>query len=61
MAFEDFFAARNRRLLELAWLITRDPEDARDAVQDALAGTFTAAGACCRPGTSSSPTSTAVW
>jgi RNA polymerase sigma-70 factor (sigma-E family) len=40
MAFEDFFAARNRRLLELAWLITRDPEDARDAVQDALAGLY---------------------
>lgn len=40
MAFEDFFAARSRRLLELAWLITRDPEDARDAVQDALAGLY---------------------
>jgi RNA polymerase sigma factor (sigma-70 family) len=40
MAFEEFFAARNRRLLELAWLITRDPEDARDAVQDAFAGLY---------------------
>lgn len=40
MAFEDFVTARSRRLLDVAWLITRDPEDARDAVQDALAGLY---------------------
>jgi len=40
VAFEEFVAVRSRRLLELAWLITRDPEDARDAVQDALAGLY---------------------
>ena len=40
MGFEDFVVVRSRRLLELAWLITRNPEDARDAVQDALVGLY---------------------
>jgi len=40
MSFESFFAVRSRRLLDLAWLITRNSEDARDAVQDALVGLY---------------------
>ena len=40
LPFADFVSARGDRLLELAWLITRHPEDARDAVQDALAGLY---------------------
>lgn len=39
-SFVDFARARTDRLLEVAWLVTRDPEDARDAVQDALAGLY---------------------
>lgn len=40
LSFEEFVAQRGSRLLELAWLVTRHPEDARDAVQDALAGLY---------------------
>lgn len=36
LSFEEFVGRRGGRLLELAWLVTRHPEDARDAVQDAL-------------------------
>jgi DNA-directed RNA polymerase specialized sigma24 family protein len=38
--FTDFVRTRGDRLLEIAWLVTRDTEDARDAVQDALAGLY---------------------
>ena len=34
--FDDYVRARSDGLLRLAWLVTRDWEDARDAVQDAL-------------------------
>lgn len=37
LPFAEFVGARGDQLLELAWLITRHPEDARDAVQDVLA------------------------
>lgn len=40
LPFAAFVGARGDQLLELAWLITRHPEDARDAVQDALAGLY---------------------
>lgn len=40
LPFEEFVQIRGERLLDLAWLITRHPEDARDAVQDALAGLY---------------------
>ena len=40
LPFEEFVGRRGDGLLELAWLITRHPEDARDAVQDALAGLY---------------------
>jgi len=40
LSFEEFVGRRGDRLLELAWLVTRHPEDARDAVQDALAGLY---------------------
>lgn len=39
-SFVEFARARTERYLDLAWLITRDAEDARDAVQDALAGLY---------------------
>ena len=40
VSFADFVRSRSDRLLAVAWLVTRDPEDARDAVQDALAGLY---------------------
>lgn len=39
-SFTEFVRTRGDRLLDLAWLVTRDAEDARDAVQDALAGLY---------------------
>jgi RNA polymerase sigma-70 factor (sigma-E family) len=39
-SFDEFVSVRGDRLLELAWLVTRHPEDARDAVQDALASLY---------------------
>lgn len=39
-SFVEFVRSRADRLLDIAWLVTRDPEDARDAVQDALAGLY---------------------
>ena len=39
-SFVEFARSRTGRFLDLAWLVTRDAEDARDAVQDALAGLF---------------------
>lgn len=36
-SFDSYVRARSTSLLRLAWLITRDWEDARDAVQDAFA------------------------
>lgn len=38
--FTAFARQRGDRMLRLAWLITRDAEDARDAVQDALLGLY---------------------
>lgn len=38
--FAEFVRQRSDGLLELAWLVTRDPRDAEDAVQEALAGLF---------------------
>ncbi|HEY5820879.1 MAG TPA: sigma-70 family RNA polymerase sigma factor [Propionibacteriaceae bacterium] len=38
--FETFVSERSPRLLQLAWLICRDQEDARDAVQDALVALY---------------------
>ncbi|MFT4110897.1 RNA polymerase sigma factor [Propionicimonas sp.] len=38
--FTAFVEQRGDRLLEIAWLVTRHREDARDAVQDALAGLY---------------------
>ncbi len=38
--FEKFVEVRSERMLATAWLITRNGEDARDAVQDALTGLF---------------------
>ena len=40
LSFDEFAGARGDRLLELAWLITRHPEDARDAVQDLLTSLY---------------------
>lgn len=40
LSFAEFVRARNDRLLDLAWLVTRSTEDARDAVQDALTGLY---------------------
>lgn len=40
LPFEEFVRVRGDKLLDLAWLVTRHPEDARDAVQDALAGLY---------------------
>ncbi len=37
-AFADFVRARSDKLLRLAWLVTGNWDDARDAVQDALEG-----------------------
>lgn len=39
-SFDDYVRARSDRLIRLAWLITRHWEDARDAVQDALAALY---------------------
>lgn len=39
-SFVEFARTRTERFLDLAWLVTRDAEDARDAVQDALAGLY---------------------
>lgn len=39
-SFVEFVRSRADRFLDLAWLVTRDPEDARDAVQEALAGLY---------------------
>lgn len=36
VAFEEYVVRRSDALLRLAWLVTRNGEDARDAVQDAL-------------------------
>ena len=38
--FTDFVLARGEKLLDLAWLITRNAEDAQDATQEALAGLY---------------------
>lgn len=38
--FDDYVRARSEGLLRLAWLITRNWEDARDAVQDALSSLY---------------------
>lgn len=40
LPFTEFVGARSDKMLELAWLITRDAEDARDAVQDVLASLY---------------------
>lgn len=40
LPFAEFVSIRGDRLLELAWLITRHTEDARDAVQDVLASLY---------------------
>ncbi len=40
VSFETYVGARSAGLLRLAWLITRDWEDARDAVQDAFASLY---------------------
>lgn len=39
-SFVEFVRAREARLLDVAWLITRNAEDAHDAVQDALVGLY---------------------
>ncbi len=39
-AFTDFVRTRSDRLHNVAWLVTRNADDARDAVQDALAGLY---------------------
>lgn len=39
-SFVEFARSRTDGFLDLAWLVTRDAEDARDAVQDALAGLY---------------------
>lgn len=40
LAFEDYVAARSVPLQRFAYLVTRNTEDARDLVQDALLGLF---------------------
>lgn len=40
VSFDSYVRARSAGLLRLAWLITRDWEDARDAVQDAFASLY---------------------
>jgi len=40
MSFDDYVRARSGGLLRLAWLITRNWEDARDAAQDAFAALY---------------------
>lgn len=40
VSFDTYVRARSSGLLRLAWLITRDWEDARDAVQDAFASLY---------------------
>ena len=39
-SFTDFVRLRSDRLHDVAWLVTRNADDARDAVQDALAGLY---------------------
>ena len=39
-SFTDFVRERSNRLHDVAWLVTRNSDDARDAVQDALAGLY---------------------
>lgn len=39
-SFDDYVRARSDGLLRLAWLVTRDWEDARDAVQDAFVSLY---------------------
>lgn len=39
-SFDEYVRARSDGLLRLAWLVTRDWEDARDAVQDAFASLY---------------------
>lgn len=39
-SFTDFVRTRSDRLHSVAWLVTRNADDARDAVQDALAGLY---------------------
>lgn len=39
-SFEDFVASRQAALQRFAYLVTFDPEDARDAVQEAFAGLY---------------------
>lgn len=40
LAFEEYVAARSVPLQRFAYLVTRNAEDARDLVQDALLGLF---------------------
>ena len=40
VSFDSYVRARSSGLLRLAWLITRDWEDARDAVQDAFVSVY---------------------
>jgi RNA polymerase sigma factor (sigma-70 family) len=40
VSFDSYVRARSSGLLRLAWLITRDWDDARDAVQDAFASVY---------------------
>ena len=39
-SFTDFVRLRSDRLHDVAWLVTRNADDASDAVQDALAGLY---------------------
>ncbi|MFZ1384423.1 MAG: SigE family RNA polymerase sigma factor, partial [Propionicimonas sp.] len=40
LSFEQYVATRSAALLRFAYLVTRNREDAHDAVQDALTGLF---------------------
>jgi hypothetical protein len=40
VSFDSYVRARSTGLLRLAWLITRDWDDARDAVQDAFVAVY---------------------
>ena len=40
VSFDSYVRARSSGLIRLAWLITRDWDDARDAVQDAFAAVY---------------------
>ncbi|MEL4503412.1 SigE family RNA polymerase sigma factor [Luteococcus sp. H138] len=39
-SFDDWLALRGSSLLSFAWMVTRHQEDAKDALQDALAGLY---------------------